>query len=350
MKIQLTPEEITILHNLIKDIVSRYDSVEDENFLNNVCIYAQEVPRRIRTFLNDFRLHEPEAGYCIVSGYPIDAGKIGATPAHWQLNADVSQTLEEQILLTLYGSLMGDLIGWATQQDGKIIHNVFPVKKYEKEQIGLGSVDDLLWHTEDSFHPFRADWIGLLFLRNPDHVPTTIGYLDISQLTKRQIEILMEKRFTIRPDGTHSEENESEKRKEERSKNHGKDNAMKIVDEAYEKIHVMDEAPEKIAVLFGDPAAPYLRIDPYFMDRLEGDEEAQEVLDLAIRLIEDSLHEVVAQPGDCILIDNYKVVHGRKGFKANYDGTDRWFKRVNIARDLRKSRASRISPTSRVIV
>jgi hypothetical protein len=42
-------------------------------------------------------------------------------------------------------------------------------------------------------------------------------------------------------------------------------------------------------------------------------------------------------------------VHGRRAFKARYDGSDRWFKRMNITRDLRKSRADRIEAVSRII-
>jgi len=34
---------------------------------------------------------------------------------------------------------------------------------------------------------------------------------------------------------------------------------------------------------------------------------------------------------------------------ANYDGTDRWLKRINLTRDLRKSRASRLTADSRII-
>ena len=59
--------------------------------------------------------------------------------------------------------------------------------------------------------------------------------------------------------------------------------------------------------------------------------------------------EVVLRPGDVLFIDNYRVVHGRKPFKARYDGTDRWLKRIGVTRDLRKSRAARETAASRII-
>jgi hypothetical protein len=73
-----------------------------------------------------------------------------------------------QILFILYGSLLGDVFGWATQQDGHIVHDVFPIKGNEQAQLGTGSEQTLWWHTEDAFFPYRADYIGLknYFLRS----------------------------------------------------------------------------------------------------------------------------------------------------------------------------------------
>ena len=65
--------------------------------------------------------------------------------------------------------------------------------------------------------------------------------------------------------------------------------------------------------------------------------------------IDVAMKEVVLKPGDAVFVDNYRMVHGRKPFKARFDGTDRWLRRLNVARDLRKSRDSRPSARSRVI-
>jgi hypothetical protein len=43
------------------------------------------------------------------------------------------------------------------------------------------------------------------------------------------------------------------------------------------------------------------------------------------------------------------VTHGRQPFTARFDGTDRWLTRLNIARDLRKSRAQRRGADDRTI-
>jgi hypothetical protein len=77
--------------------------------------------------------------------------------------------------------------------------------------------------------------------------------------------------------------------------------------------------------------------------------EAGAAFDTLKTLIDGVLEDRVLQPGDFCFIDNFQAVHGRKPFKARYDGSDRWMKRINVVRDLRKSREARLSAISRVI-
>jgi len=102
-------------------------------------------------------------------------------------------------------------------------------------------------------------------------------------------------------------------------------------------------------VLFGNPEAPYWRLDPYFMDQLKDDKGAQEALDALIEAVDANIWDLTLQPGDFCFMDNFRAVHGRRPFKARYDGTDRWLKRINITTDLRKSRSARSTGTARII-
>jgi enduracididine beta-hydroxylase len=112
----------------------------------------------------------------------------------------------------------------------------------------------------------------------------------------------------------------------------------------------MNLTPHKVLVLFGDPHSPYIRIDPYFMDPLDSDREASKALHALTCAIDGHLAEYVLKPGDYFFIDTYKAVHERRPFRAGYDGGDRWLKRVNITRDLRKSRHLRSSAESRILI
>ena len=312
-RLELTEEEVETIRRLVKEVASHHGSVEEDDFLDSANMYAQELPRRIRRFLNSFRLMEP-SGVCVISGYPVDDAKIGETPAHWREGSGSSSTLEEEVFLNLCGALLGDAIAWAHQRDGLICQDLVPIESHKEEMLGSGSELDLVWHTEDARYSYRGDYIGLMCLRNPDAVPTTFTSIDEVRLDPDQIEVLFEPRFVFRRDPSHPTDNKR----------------------------------EKASVLFGDPRSPYVRFDPYSMDQPET-EEARSAMDYLIRAIDENLTGVALLPGECLFIDNYKAVHGRSSFKARFDGTDRWLKRINIARDLRKSRGVREAPASRVI-
>lgn len=328
----LSAHEIDAVQALTHSIALEHQSVEEVEFIRRAPVYAHELPRRIRQFLSDFKLREPTCGVCLISGYPIDNARIGKTPSHWKWQLDATTSIAEQIMFVLYGCLLGDPFAWATQQDGHLMHDVFPIEGNQYDQLGTGSEQLLWWHSEDAFHPHRADYLGLMCLRNEDRVATTIGSVDVSHLSPEQVDVLFQPRFLIKPDESHSEKNESDLRKQTR-------NGDEVLDSAYEKIKKLNSAPPQIPMLFGNREAPYVRLDPYFTTPI--DDEAGAALNALAKSVDDNIQEVVLQPGDCFFIDNYRIVHGRKPFKARYDGTDRWLKRLNLTRDLRKSHDSR---------
>jgi Fe(II)/alpha-ketoglutarate-dependent arginine beta-hydroxylase len=223
------------------------------------------------------------------------------------------------------------------------MHDVLPIKEHEMEQIGTGSMQEITWHNEDAFHPYRGDYVGLMCLRNPNHVATTFASLDSLDLDPRVIEVLFEPRFTIRPDYSHSKENA---RKPDCASN---DEAVKV-EAAFRNIQRMAFKREKISVLFGDKKTAYIRIDPFFMDSLDDDAEAQSALNALIAFVDERLRDIVLEPGDFCFLDNYRAVHGRRSFKPKYNGSDRWLKRINVTRDLRKSRDARLETWSRTIL
>lgn len=331
----LRQHEVDRIQEVVRELAVRHRSIEAPEFLKAVTVYSHELPRDLRATLNDFRLCEPSPGYLIISGFPINQDKIGDTPAHWHLPSAKATTHEEEIALMLLGSLLGDVFGWATQQDGRLVHEVFPIKGHEHEQLGSSSTELLTWHTEDAFHPHRGDYLLLLCLRNVQRAPTTVGSPNTHRVHEAALAHLHECRFTIRPDESHLPKNAP--------------TTSVGMDVSYAHIEAMNQRPEPIPVLFGDREAPYLRIDPYFMDGINDDNPSAAALRSLIEAIDDDIRNVVLEAGDILCLDNYRVVHGRKPFEALFDGRDRWLKRINVTRDLRKSRAARASVESRVI-
>lgn len=339
-RIEITREELVEARTLTRMVARRYGKPENQEFLSDASAIAHELPRRIRKALCHFRLFEPASAMLVVSGWKVDEEKIGPTPAHWQHAAE-NDTREDEMFLLLLASLLGEAIGWSTQQDGRVVHDVMPVKGHEHEQIGTGSEELITPHVEDAFHPYRADYLGLMCLRNPDRVPTTFASIKSVGLSEEELAILSGPHFVIRPDNSHLPGNAggAERRTPEEEA---------LVRKAYQKIEQMTGNPERIPILFGDLKTPYVRLDAYFMDPPENPAARVTFANLQ-RKVNEALEDCVMSSGEICFIDNFQAVHGRKPFKARYDGRDRWFKRINVVRDLRKSRDARQSAASRVM-
>jgi hypothetical protein len=60
---------------------------------------------------------------------------------------------------------------------------------HELEQSGASSDADLLWRTEEAFHPLRGDHVALLCLRDPDRTPTMVAtvHTDLEERSCRRV-------------------------------------------------------------------------------------------------------------------------------------------------------------------
>jgi Fe(II)/alpha-ketoglutarate-dependent arginine beta-hydroxylase len=315
---------------LLERLIDDHGSAESPAFLTDARrLGFAHLPTGLARFLDRFQRSEFAPAVAVV-GLEVDDAAIGPTPAHWRAQPDPGSTLREELFFVLLGALLGDVFGWATLQDGRLVHNVIPIQSQEQEQSGHGSHAPLAWHTEDGFHPFRCDYLGLMSLRNVDRIPTTMSSIDDVELSPEHRRLLMRPRYVIRPDNEH------------------------LVQRAREGDSLADVPrdwvdPAPTAVLFGDPERPYLRIDPIFMSVAPGDDEAEAALAAIVGQLEEHLVDVALDQGTVCFIDNYRAVHGRQSFRPRYDGTDRWLKKTVLTRDLRKSRAARARPEARTL-
>jgi Fe(II)/alpha-ketoglutarate-dependent arginine beta-hydroxylase len=331
-RLEIDQTELREVNQLLDQYEAELRHLDTEEALHRATVLAHQLPVRIRSNLNAFRLEQMSGVLCI-SGYEVDEERLGPTPGHWRERPSRSPAHREETLLVMYDSLIGHPFAWTTQQDGRLIHDVIPIKGHEREQLGSSSESLLTWHTEDAFHPLRGDFLSFACLRNPYAAATTVGYVDDLDLPADVTEVLMQERFGIRPDESHLARN----------------NSVQDGDVAFEGIDEMWSNPERVAVLFGDPHQPYIRADPYYMVVPDDDAVARWALDELVRSMDAAMFDLTLAGGDFCFLDNYRVVHGRKPFKARHDGTDRWLKRINLTVDLRKSRASRPSRAVRAI-
>ncbi|MER7670441.1 guanitoxin biosynthesis L-enduracididine beta-hydroxylase GntD [Kitasatospora sp. NPDC096128] len=338
--LELTDAESAQLRELADGILDTDTDLPLDQRLDDLALLAHEAPRRVRATLAAFRITGRPYGGMVLSNMPIDEAAAGPTPTSYTSEPNSREADRASALLLLLGSLLGDPVSYLTQQRGKMVLDLFPIKGHEHEQLGSSSTVNLEWHNEDAFHPLRADWIMLMGLRNHDQVPTTFAPINSIPLDPKSRRLLSEDRYLILPDESHTAAfNASTTGVEEGD----------WVAEAFRKITEMNETPKPGPVLSGNPEDPYVRIDPAFMPR-DLDPEALAALDELIAGIDSEIRDVVLAPGEMLIVDNKRAVHGRKPFTARYDGTDRWLRRINVMADLRKAAGRRYSPHGRALV
>lgn len=268
--------------------------------------HAQRLPLRLRQFLCEVR--ETEADIAVVSNLPVDRD-LAPTPAGWDVAAKTGAGRREELTLLLVGAGLAEPFGWANQQDGRVVHDVCPVPGQEAALTSASSETELSLHTEDVYHPCRGDYVSLYCLRNPDAVGTTVVRVDDLDLPGELRETLRRAEYRFYADDSH---------------------AVGFTTGAGRDNHLSGRPYELGSVLFGPHERPYLRFDIDFMSG------ASDAIHRTQQMFGDVIDRVVLSPGDAIFVDNYQVVHGREPFTPRYDGHDRWLKRLNLIRDVRR--------------
>jgi L-asparagine oxygenase len=291
-----------------------------------------KLPLRLREALTRLRL-EMSSPYLVLRGFPVLDHLIGPTPTSKQAS-DSAKITREDVFLALTANQLGIPFSFATQQSGRLIQNVLPVKGSEYSQLGAGSVEELVWHTEDAFHPNRPDLILLMCLRNHDCVATTVGGLP-NTLSEEEINHLFDENFIFLPDPDHAE--------------HLKNWKTPAQEAAFASMQRYIDRPNPQAVLSGSRTKPYLRLDPKFTRVADQSRESAKAYQRLVAEMDRLLLDIPLEAGQILVIDNHKLVHGRRSFAPRYDGTDRWLRKINVTADLRKSMASRFSENEFVV-
>ncbi len=304
-RLVIEPTERRQIEWLVDEVLDEYGPWDPVRFVPHAKTVSESLPIRVRQFFR--RVQSEETDVALLSGLPLSQD-LGPTPTGWDMAEKTGAGCREEIVLALCSAALGEPFAWGNQQNGRIVHDVCPAPGKERSETSGSSTAPLSLHTEDAFHQCRCDYVALYCLRNPDRIGTTVVRADRLDLPAELAGILSEQRFHHRPDQSHVGP-------------HGHSG----------------QAPDKDAILFGLPESRYLRID--FDDTsaaAEDDLAAQEAIGELFKYVSDGLERVVLEPGDAIFLDNYRVVHGREPFEPRYDGTDRWLKRVNLIRDLRR--------------
>ncbi|MDH6576655.1 TauD/TfdA family dioxygenase [Kitasatospora sp. MAP5-34] len=300
------------------DAIMADDRMPDPNyFVEHSHVLAQELPRRVREAFYTFGRCEVTSALH-VTGNPVLRDGPGPTPVTYVEEEPGYRLNDAQILHGLYGSLLGEPVGFTSQRKGSIFNTITPMPSLSGvANSSSGSMFDFGFHIEDAFHPTRAEFIGLACMRNDERAATTISNVDGVELTEEELDALFEPQFVIGHNPIHS--------------------TSGVISE------------EKLSVFFGPRERPYVRINFATLKVEDYDGVPRRALEKVRQHFEDNRAQLVLQAGDFVYIDNFRCAHARDAFDPLPPGKARWLSRVVFATDLRKSRELRGSTVTRAI-
>ncbi|WP_035053978.1 TauD/TfdA family dioxygenase [Andreprevotia chitinilytica] len=333
----LTAHEIDGLDTTAALLRARFDSVETPEFAAACALAAHDLPYSLRELAYRFKQLELPCGVVRLRGIPVDDTNIGPSPAHWDAAWVNPPSLLEEIRQCLLTALLGDLFGWRTQENGRFLRHIVPVKKDAGEQLGGSSKVTLVWHNEEAFHQYRCDFLSIMCYRNEEAAETLLCCIDDIDIPDAQWQVLSAPRFQILPDTSHlPEQNVS--------------SHWRLDDGAFARIRQMHLDPQPVPVLTGARNRPFIQVDEAYMRARAGDTEAADALAWLIDAFYQQRSSVVMQPGDLIWVDNKRTVHGRAIYQPNYGPRQRWLRRVNVHANLRDTLPFRQGPRHREIL
>jgi enduracididine beta-hydroxylase len=284
--------------------------VHDSSLVRQTALFCHQLPSDLRAVISSFKKREQE-GALLITGFQVDDTQLEITPSVWNTHPKTQQRLLCEAFLLLCSSLLGTPISRESQQAGSVMHDLLPIKAHEGKQINSSSTAVLTWHTEDASQRNFADYLLLMCLRNPQRAGTRLSSIEDIALPEGIKQILFSSRFLMHHDLA----------------------SDPIASPDSQGDHQADAGHMTASVLFGDWGKPYVRLDSFYIDKDSAGKEAASALQVLLNLFDQAAETITLEPGNLLVIDNYRAVHGRDNFVASYNGTDRWIKRTNVARN-----------------
>ena len=275
-----------------------------ENFLCESVGITAKIPAELTAFLHDFKNRYSNYGALLIHNTPID--KALSAPPTTDVEAEHKTSfLSEMMLLTLAQQL-GESFSYIEEKETHIIHNIVPQRKGEHLRANTGSINDFLLHTELAFFDHRPDYLLLLCLRASNSGQsglTTVAFIDdiLDQLDDATQALLRQPIYRVGIPESFG----------------GRKNLTPMM-----------------PVMYGKTFDPELRVN--FNNMHATTPEGVQALHKLQTLLTLNLQKIFLSPGDLLVIDNKKAVHGRTPFVASYDGTDRWLQRIYVKSTLRE--------------
>ncbi|WP_280273056.1 TauD/TfdA family dioxygenase [Nocardia wallacei] len=265
------------------------------------------LPPRMIVALHHFRVAGSVHNALLLRGVCGELTGLPATPATVTPELSAPAVEAAALLLLSVSLLLGEPFTFRSLHDGRLVQHVTPVPGQERAQTGAGSAATLQWHVEDGFTADRCDYFALLCLRGHPGAVTYLAPVRDLDLAAEVVAVLREPRFVIAPDPAH---------------------------------HLADaSAAPAVPVLSGPAADPEICFGEADVRPADpGDRRAAAALTALTAALDRAAIGHELRPGDLLIADNRRTVHGRSVFRPRYDGADRWLLRAMTCSSIRAHR------------
>lgn len=309
--LHLNDEEIKRLVNIVRQFhynPSDYPDLfcKESTKLSN--LLPKRIKEKLKCFLNNFY----ESGFLLIKSIPINDTEFGKTPESNNLKIGEKTTLSKiQSILINY---IGDMVAYEAEGFGRLFQDIVPLKTMENVQTSVGSNTELEIHTEQAFSKLRPDILTLGCLRGDENAYTYILPVKkiIENLSEEEIKMLYKPLWKT-----------------------GIDMSFKLNGNEF----IEGDVRGPFSILNGSKKDPFLIFDQDLMFGIT--EEANNIIKTIVTIYYNHRIQINLQPGDIIILDNNRVVHGRSSFIPKYDGTDRFLVRCFAALNYEKSKYAR---------
>ncbi|WP_309111391.1 clavaminate synthase Cs1 [Saccharothrix sp.] len=258
---------------------------------------AERLPGELLEPLRAFRQAGNRHGYLLLTGLPVDAAKLPATPTTTPA-PEQRPLLAMEAWLAIIALRLGEPTGYRELRAGSVFQDIYPSP--DAHHLSAETSETLLeFHTEMAYHRHQPHHV-LLACSRADHdgkartlVASVRNALPLLPASDRD-------RLLGEPVACH-------------------------VDMAF-RPPGQPEPVTAVRVLYGDPDDPMMSYDRELM--CPDDPAGRRALGALSTALTEVAEPVRLRSGDLLVVDNRRTTHARTPFHPRWDGRDRWLHRM----------------------
>lgn len=262
------------------------------------------MPVEVRDAILNFSNVGSDTGILVIRGLIVDDDLVD-TPLDNKLGLGAKTTFAKQ--QAVLAQLLGTMIAYEAEGNGHLIQDMVPNPKLATTQQSQGSRVELEAHTEQCFSDFKPDYVILGALRgDPEAYTYAFSGRKIAELfSPEEVAKLRQPLWAT------------------------------TIDESFQPfIPDPDAIRGPFPILSGPDDDPYVLVDQDLMHGITAD--AQKLLEKVVQVYIENRDAHNLQPGDLLMLDNLRAMHGRSPYTPRFDGKDRFIARGFVVRDRRR--------------